>query len=440
MKTAAWREPFRQDPELELWYQNLARGSDATAEERARILWRYCRLEKTTPQGLVAEGRSNLRSLENSIARFIHRCETKGDAPSYIRNYVKAVTSWLRYNDIRTREFKIKNADSTPSLVEECVPEKHQLADLFNNATPRGRVTTSFMAFSGTRPMTLGNKDGTDGLRLKDLPELQIKDGKVTFLAVPTLVVVRGPLSKAGHQYLTFLGPQGCQTLKAELEMRMARGEVLHRDSAVVRVKVGYEGHGVGRAREKQFIISRNVVNDVRDAMGAVYDERPYVLRAYFDTQLMLAESAGMIPHSYRVFWMGHKGDMEQRYTLNKHRLPKTVLEDMRAGYAKACQFLETWHKPVGEDHTYRLLRLTFQMAGYDESELKSLDIMNKTDDQIAALLRARQQGVKTTAGPSQKVAELADLEAEMGAGWIFKANLPNGKVVLERPARVITH
>lgn len=38
---------------------------------------------------------------------------------------------------------------------------------------------------------------------------------------------------------------------------------------------------------------------------------RPYVLRRYFDTRLMLAESDGLIINDWRVFFMGHKSSME---------------------------------------------------------------------------------------------------------------------------------
>jgi hypothetical protein len=44
----------------------------------------------------------------------------------------------------------------------------------------------------------------------------------------------------------------------------------------------------------------------------------------------MVAENAGRVIRDYRQFWMGHKGDMEARYTTNKHRLPPEVIEDMR--------------------------------------------------------------------------------------------------------------
>ncbi len=45
---------------------------------------------------------------------------------------------------------------------------------------------------------------GVDGLRLKDFPELEIKDGAVTFQHTPTLIIVRAELSKSRHWYPTF--------------------------------------------------------------------------------------------------------------------------------------------------------------------------------------------------------------------------------------------
>ena len=66
------------------------------------------------------------------------------------------------------------------------------------------------------------------------------------------------------------------------------------------------------------------------------------MLRAYFDTMLMLAESKGLVLRDYRQFWMGHKGDIENRYTTNKKSLPESVVEDMRAAYARSEEFLQT--------------------------------------------------------------------------------------------------
>ena len=54
------------------------------------------------------------------------------------------------------------------------------------------------------------------------------------------------------------------------------------------------------------------------------------MLRSYFDTQLMLAESKGFILRDYRQFFMGHLGDIKQRYTVKKQRLSEDVIENMR--------------------------------------------------------------------------------------------------------------
>jgi hypothetical protein len=48
------------------------------------------------------------------------------------------------------------------------------------------------------------------------------------------MVVVRKTLSKARHQYITFLPQEGCQYLKEYLELRLRQGEELSPESAVV--------------------------------------------------------------------------------------------------------------------------------------------------------------------------------------------------------------
>ena len=72
----------------------------------------------------------------------------------------------------------------------------------------------------------------------------------------------------------------------------------------------------------------------------------PYALRAYFDTQMLLAESHGRISHPYRVIFMGHKDDIEARYTTNNGRLPENMIEDMRAAFAASAEYLEATPRP----------------------------------------------------------------------------------------------
>ncbi|MBS7610482.1 hypothetical protein KEJ19_08040 [Candidatus Bathyarchaeota archaeon] len=56
----------------------------------------------------------------------------------------------------------------------------------------------------------------------------------------------------------------------------------------------------------------------------------------------MVAENHGKKSHAYRQFFMGHKGDIEARYTTNNGRLPEDVIEDMRSSFAVCEAYLST--------------------------------------------------------------------------------------------------
>lgn len=64
------------------------------------------------------------------------------------------------------------------------------------------------MAFSGLRPQSLGNYIGTDGIRLGDFVETEVNEEGITFTKTPAMLVVRRGLSKARHQYFTFVPQQ----------------------------------------------------------------------------------------------------------------------------------------------------------------------------------------------------------------------------------------
>jgi hypothetical protein len=89
--------------------------------------------------------------------------------------------------------------------------------------------------------------------------------------------------------------------------------------------------------------MTRKITHFIRKYMRAAgVQKRPYVLRAYAETQLIIAESKGKICHPYLQFIAGHKGDIEARYSTNKGKLSPDMIEDMRAQY-KACEpFLST--------------------------------------------------------------------------------------------------
>jgi len=47
---------------------------------------------------------------------------------------------------------------------------------------------------------------------------------------------------------------------------------------------------------------------------------------------------------------MGHKGDIEHRYTLNRQRLPEPLLQDVWLRYSQSQEFLRTTSETDTED------------------------------------------------------------------------------------------
>jgi len=201
------------------------------------------------------------------------------------------------------------------------------------------------MAFSGIRPQVMGNYDGADGLKLADLPDLVMEsDGKsVRFAHIPAMIVVRATLSKTKNKYFTFLPSEGCEYILGYLRKRISACERLTLDSPVISLKQGYQSRRRCKIQNQSGLITTpRITSDIRKAIWSITKVRPYVLRAYFDTQLLLAESHGKMTHAYRQFFMGHKGDIEARYTTNKGRLTDEMIADMRRAYSESQQFLCT--------------------------------------------------------------------------------------------------
>jgi hypothetical protein len=85
--------------------------------------------------------------------------------------------------------------------------------------------------------------------------------------------------------------------------------------------------------------VSSLIRKAIRDAG---FQWRPYVLRRYFDSRMMLAENEGEMLRDWRTFHMGHEGTIEATYTVNKG-LPEDAVEKMRETFGKASEkFLVT--------------------------------------------------------------------------------------------------
>lgn len=428
-----------EDEDVRRWYENLRRGSKLTADVRLRRLHLFCKQHGTSPQDLVSSGKENTRKLEDLLHDCVSEMESKGYAPGYIDNTIKAIRSWLSYNYIELkRKIKIANATIPLTLQNEKIPSKNELKDILNAATRRGRASISLMAFAGLRPQVLGKDDGSDALRISDIPDLVIEGNEIHFTRIPAMILVRPSLSKARHKYITFLTGQGCQYLLGYLKSRITDGESLASDSPVIAVNKGYDQKG-GRA-SNPILTTKSITAEIREAICSVTKARPYVLRSYFDTQLLLAESHGRIAHAYRQFFMGHKGDMESRYTTNKGRLSDEMIEDMRRAFQQSEQFLST-EEIQEKDKKELLLEMWREQAKlYGINPLK-IKIEKQRDESKTFGLEDEILAIKDAIVKSReeryegKLVSEDELIRYVQQGWDIVKELQNGKVLVRKRA-----
>jgi integrase len=389
-----------QDPNVRRWHSNTAKGSTILAGVYLRSLGRFCRAVNLRPIEFVNLPQDKM---EDEAQDYIDKLESminpkskKAYSPSYIENCLTAIRSWAAWNRRPfQRTIKIKDANSTPTLDSEralTVDELQKL--LYSDSTPlRTRASVALIIFSGCRPEVQGNFLGTEGLRIKDFPEMEmINNEEIQFKKIPTMVVVRKELSKIRKQYLTFLFEEGCLILKELLERRIKQGEKLDRDSGIIvssEQQTKRANWAFGNKDTSPFLRTPKISEGIREAMRAVgIPFRPYVLRVSFDTALLTAEGKGMISHAYLQFVMGHSGDIERTYTLSKCALPEEVIEDIRASCQKASQFLQTQRFKKEESNLLKEFKEGLLLSkGKTPEQIKNLDVLTMSNEEFFKLL-----------------------------------------------------
>ena len=312
--TKSRHKKLLNDPDVKRWYQNIARGSTMTADVRLRRLGVYCERTSVTPKKLVQIGMNNIKDAEDLLLDYVSFLEKSGYAPSYIEDILKALRSWLSFNYVKlVRKIKIKNADIPITLENEEIPSKTKLREILDAASARARVSISFMALSGLRPEVLGKYDSSDGLKLSDIKDLEIKpDGNdVVFNNIPARIMVRPSLSKTGNQYFTYLPEIGCRFLQGYLRERIAAGEILDANSSVVTFLKGYQTKCPKRNdshRKSPFLATNTITRDIKASFGIIIKARPYVLRAYFDNAIAFGRIQGKNNTCIQAVFHGPQG------------------------------------------------------------------------------------------------------------------------------------
>ena len=147
LRVAKWAYLLEENPDFRRWYNNLAMGSEGTAKNSARVLYRFLRLHDMTPDSLTDMAKRDVREVEDLLMDFVSELRREGKVPGYINNYLKAVKSWLTFNGVMlVRRIKVGNVNETPTIEDERVPTNEELLQILSYAGERGRCSISFIA------------------------------------------------------------------------------------------------------------------------------------------------------------------------------------------------------------------------------------------------------------------------------------------------------
>ena len=426
-------EDFENDERVNRWYLNLRARSPISADIQRRSMLRYCTINNITPAELLDMAKNG--SLKDNFQDYAIRMIAEGRKGAYLAKVKEILHSWIRFNDIDYKiMINIPNERINETTMDERVPTKEELMKILRMGTVRSRVSISLMSFSGLRPEVLGNYEGTDGLTLGDIEDLEIDT--LAFKNVPAKINVRNGLSKTRLRYFTFLGSEGCSYLKDYLDDRKASGEILAKESPLFAPDPGniQTLHGFMRTA----LVGREIRKAVRDSGLSM---RPYVLRAYFATALDIAESKGLISHPWRQYLMGHKGDIEATYSTNKRLLPETI-EGMRLAYGKCSKFFETEERGIKEEDYQKILRdaaidtltgaLGVTLDEDQKEELRNLDSA-EYQKRLGEIFKTKKADILNN-GNSQKVIPFKDVETYIEQGWEYVRDFPGSKAIVKLP------
>jgi isopropylmalate/homocitrate/citramalate synthase len=132
---------------------------------------------------------------------------------------------------------------------------------------------------------------------------------------------------------------------------------------------------------------------------------------------------------------MGHKGDIEAVYTLNKG-ITQDAIEKMREAYRKCERLLSTEKQAsISEQNLKDALREQLLLiAGFKKEEVEKMDLSALTDEEIQQTIRQKLLGVMTNNGNRQKPIAVGELDDHLAKGWEFVPALPDDRILMRLP------
>ena len=345
------KKALLEDSDVQEWQDSLKLDSKRTAETYLSVL-------KVLKKALNIEPSCITKKDIPIIRRWLLQ-KARALAPKSFAVYVSAVKSWLGHKKIKVDlDIKLSNLNSTPTLIEERIPEKHKVREVLLSLSVRGRVIASLIAFAGLR------FESIYGITLGDIIDLDIE--RLEMRRTPCLIHVPAEANKTPIRYFTFLIEEGCEYLLAYLKERRAKGEKLSEKSPVI------------ATLNRKPLSTIRIRAIIRQSTRRFLSSRPYVLRSYFDTCLLMAK----IHSHWQGFFMGHRGNIESVYTTRKH-LSETLIENMREAFMPAEEHLSTQPIPSSiEEQRKRDFLKTAELSGwFDEKGLELIRQILKAKD-----------------------------------------------------------
>ena len=404
-------------------------------------------LERTglAPSESIALAKRDSDRLRDILIRDAARMKRDGRLDSYVSKFFEGLRSFLRFHHVAFDGFPSLSPIKGASLANERVPAPDELGRVLDRLTLRGRVLALFMAHSGVRPGVLGSYQGENGLRLVDLPDLKSEKGSAKFSSVPFVIRVPANLSKTRVSYVTFGTAQLATALLSYLDQRTREGEKLRPDSPVIACGpmrgIALISRDAARF-SKGFLTTKVVTEEIRSVLHACAPEgvrwRPYVLRAYCSTRLLMAEGEGRITRDLREEILGHDGGVSSRYNVGK-RWGDELLAEARREYENAAEFLET-NAQARLSVAAELRRTFLGVAGVPDDEISAH--LGDTNEELLELLRKRlvlDAPTQPNAEPmprrrSQRPVTLQEAERLLAEGWTYVSTFGSDRVLLQAP------
>ncbi len=423
------------NPRVKAWYDERALRSKLSADTYLRQLGGMAERLKLEPDQIVNVAEKDSDRLHDLLVKYAADLKREGRLDSYIAKTFDGLRSWLRARHSKFDLFPRLSPARSVSLEDERVPSPEELRGVLLPMSLRGQTSALLMAHAGLRPGVLGAYEAKDGLTLGDLPDLTL-GASPEFTETPFAIRVPSRLSKTRKAYTTFGTKELADTLKAYLKERTDRGETLTPKSPVVAADP--LGMARGYAKDTGFLTTKGIVLELREGLKAQAPKgvrwRPYVLRAYCSTRLLMAEGAGKIARDLREAILGHDTGVAGRYNVGKTWGPE-LLKEARASYARAEPILtgRSSSDAKSEALAHFLLRDFAERHKISLAEAEALAL--KSPDEREATLRKYRASAAPEKRP-EKAVSLAEAEKllALGTGWEYVGALGAEKVILRAP------